>query len=84
MTGKEVFLILVLIGSMAVSILCLAGFSAKILIELVVLGTLAVSMMTKWERLKDSDRKKAKASALVHLAAILILFCCFLHEAGVF
>jgi len=82
MTKKEVLLVAVVIGSVAVSLLYFTGFSTKILMELVVLGAVAVSMMTKLEKLKDS-RLKANAVKLVHMAAIVILSGCFLWDAGV-
>jgi hypothetical protein len=53
----------------------------KLLFELTALGAIAVSMVTKAEKLKDSQTK-AKASKLVHIAAIVVMSGCFLWDAG--
>ncbi len=83
MAKKEAVPVLVFVGSVAATLLYYTGMSSKLLFELVVLGTLVVSMMSKAEKLKEFKRQ-AKASMLVHIAAITLFSGCFLWEAGVF
>ena len=82
MTKKELLGIAVGLGSVVVTLLFYAGIGEKLLFELVALGTVAVSMVSKAEKLKDSQGK-AKASKLVHIAAMVIMSGCFLWEAGI-
>lgn len=57
------------------------GLSTKLLMELVVLGALAINMAGKAEKLRETPRKAMAVNA-THLAAMAVLWGCFLRKAG--
>lgn len=78
---KEYIAYAVAAASAVLTLFYWTGLSTKLLAELVVLGALAISMAGKTEKLSQTPHKAIAVKA-THLAAMAVLWGCFLWEAG--